>query len=206
MPLLALGSRSALVCRGATHTSTKTLFFFGIFGSLLLVTAATGQDAQAARPNSEPTYQQLRNLTLGPEAVSVNNFELKRDAGTLHLHSGTVCFVAPVEGRVTGAVFVGEGNFILDPPPSEKSMLKLLTKENEFSEKFEHLVLRFTDSTHEDIKKGGSVVSGGCDAGLLKDSQHTKSSAPRCPGCSLSDAAHRRDFKELCLSLIGHRQ
>ena len=173
MPLLALGSGSALVCRGATHTSTKTLFFFGIFGSLLLVTAATAQNPQAARPNSEPTYQQLRNLTLGPEAFSVNNFELKRDAGTFHLHSGTVCFVAPVEGRVTGAVFVGEGNFILDPPPSEKSMLKLHTKENEFSEKFEHLVLRFTDSTYDDIKKGGSVVSGGCDAGLLKDSQHT---------------------------------
>jgi len=52
-------------------------------------------------------------------------------------------------------------------------MLKLFTKENEFSEKFEHLVLRFTDSTYDDIKKGGSVVSGGCDAGLLKDSQHT---------------------------------
>jgi len=173
MPLLAHGKRSALVCLGATHTSTKTLFFFGIFGSLLLVTAATAQNAQAAGPNSEPTYQQLRNLTLGPEAVSVNNFELKRDDGTFHLHSGTVCFVAPVQGRVTGAVFLGEGNFILDPPQSEKSMLKLLTKENEFSEKFEHLVLRFTDSTYDDIKKGGSVVSGGCDAGLLKDSQHT---------------------------------
>jgi hypothetical protein len=161
------------VCLAATLASTKKLFFFGIFGSLLLATAATAQNAQAAGPNSDPTYQQLRNLTLGPEAVSVNNFELKREAGTFHLHSGAVCFVTPVQGKVTGAVFVGDGNFILDPPQSEKSMLKLLTKENEFSEKFEHLVLRFTDSTYEDIKKGGSVVSGGCDAGLLKDSQHT---------------------------------
>jgi len=115
----------------------------------------------------------LRNLTLGSEAVSVSNLDLKREAGTFHLRSGTVCFVAPVAGRVTGAVFTGDGNFILDPPDSEKGMLKLLTKENEFSENFSQLVLRFTDSTYDDIKRGGSVVTSGCDAGLLKDTQHT---------------------------------
>ena len=66
-------------------------------------------------PNSDPTYQQLRNLSLGSEAVSVNNVNLRRDAATFHLRSGTVCFVAPVQGKVTGAVFVGDGNMILDP-------------------------------------------------------------------------------------------
>ena len=130
-------------------------------------------DAPAAGPNADPTYQQLRNLTLSGEAVSVSNFDLKRDAGTFHLHSGTVCFVAPVQGKVTGAVFVGDGNFVLDPPAeSERQSLKLLTKENEFSESFSQAVLRFTDSTYEDIKKGGSPASGGCDAGPLKDSQN----------------------------------
>ena len=131
-------------------------------------------DNPPAGPNSDPTYQQLRNLTLGSEAVSVSNFELKRDAGTFHLHSGTVCFVTPVQGEVTGAVFVGEGNFVLDPPlESERKSLKLLTKEDEFSESFNHAVLRFTDSTYDDIKKGGSPASASCDAGLLKDSQNT---------------------------------
>ena len=38
---------------------------------------------------------------------------------------------------------------------------------------FSQAVLRFTDSTYDDIKKGGSAASGGCDAGLLKDSQNT---------------------------------
>ena len=131
-------------------------------------------DNPSAAPNSDPTYQQLRSLTLGGEAVSVTNFDLKRDAGTFHLHSGTVCFVTPVQGKVTGAVFVGEGHFVLDPPAeSERQSLKLLTKENEFSENFTQAVLRFTDSTYEDIKKGGSPASGGCDAGLLKDSENT---------------------------------
>ena len=40
-------------------------------------------------------------------------------------------------------------------------MLKLFTKENEFSEKFESLVLRFTDSTYDDLKKGGGVGASG---------------------------------------------
>jgi len=142
-----------------------------LLASFSLVYAA---DSPAPAPNSDPTYQQLRNLTLGGEAVSVTNFDLKRDAGTFHLHSGTVCFVTPVQGKVTGAVFVGDGNFVLDPPlESERKSLKLLTKENEFSESFNHAVLRFTDSTYDDIKKGGSPASASCDPGLLKDSQNT---------------------------------
>jgi hypothetical protein len=142
-----------------------------LFAWLIPVYAA---DNPAPAPNSDPTYQQLRNLTLSGEAVSVTNFELKRDAGTFHLHSGTVCFVAPVLGKVTGAVFTGDGNFVLDLPlESERQSLKLLTKENEFSEKFTQAVLRFTDSTFDEIKKGGSPASGGCDGGLLKDSQNT---------------------------------
>jgi hypothetical protein len=124
-------------------------------------------------PNSDQTYQALRNVTLGGESLSVNNLDLKRDAGTFHLRSGTVCFAAQVQGKVTGAVFVGDGNFVLDVPLSERGMLKLLTKENEFSENFSQMALRFTDSTYEDIKKEGSAASGACDAGPLKDSQRT---------------------------------
>jgi hypothetical protein len=149
------------------------LALFTLLAIILVSNAARAQNAVAPGPNSDPTYQALRNLTLGSEAVSVSNLELKREAGTFHLRSGTVCFVAPVAGKITGAVFTGNGNFVLNPPASEQSMLKLLTKENEFSENFSQMVLRFTDSTYDDIKRGGSIVSSGCDAGPLKDSQHT---------------------------------
>ena len=145
----------------------------------LLVAAAAfgavipGSDGETG-PNSDPNYLALRNITLGSEAVSVTNFDLKRDAGTFHLHSGTVCFVPPVNGRVTGAVFAGDGSFVLNPPTeSERKSLKYLTKEDQFNEKFERLVLRFTDSTYDQIKKDGIPASGGCDRGLLKDSQNT---------------------------------
>jgi hypothetical protein len=149
-----------------------------VFLTLLVETIFLAQfvayaQSAAPAPNSDPTYQALRNSTLSGEAVSVNNVELKRDAGTFHLHSGTICFVAPVAGKVTGAVFIGDGNFILDPPASEQAMLKLLTKENEFSESFSQMALRFTDSTYDEIKKAGKTAASGCDAGPLKDSQHT---------------------------------
>jgi Peptidase family M1 domain len=126
----------------------------------------------APGPNSDPTYQSLRNLTLSGESVSVSNVELKREAGTFHLRSGSVCFVAAVNGKVTGAVFTGDGNFILVPPESERGMLKWLTKEDEFSENFSQMVLRFTDSSYDELKKAGTS-GGGCDPGPLKDSQHT---------------------------------
>jgi hypothetical protein len=144
--------------------------------ALLTIVLLAGRDAYAqneAKANSDPTYQALRNLTLGSEAVSVTNLELKREAGTFHLRSGTVCFVAPVAGKVTGAVFIGDGNFVLDPPASERAMLKLFTKEDQFSENFSQMVLRFTDSTYDEIKKAGAAGASGCDAGPLKDSQHT---------------------------------
>jgi hypothetical protein len=124
-------------------------------------------------PNSDPTYQQLRNIGLSGEAVTVTNFDLTRDAAVFHLRSGTVCFVTPVQGKVTGAVFVGDGSMSLTPPiPVEKGMLRLLTKEDTFNENFNRLVLRFTDATYEELKKSGTAATGSCDAGLLKDSQN----------------------------------
>jgi len=138
----------------------------------LLSAAFAADNAAGPAPNSDFTYQQLRNIGLSGEAVAVKDFTLKRDAASFHLRSGTVCFATPVQGRVTGAVFVGDGNMILDPPlPIERSSLKLLTKEDEFSENFGHLVMRFTDATYEEIKRSASPASGGCDAGLLPDSQ-----------------------------------
>ena len=138
---------------------------------LILEIPAHAQNA-APGPNSDPTYQALRNAALGGESVTVSNFQLRREAATFHLRSGTICFLAPVANKVTGAVFIGDGNLVIDPPDSERAMLKLLTKENEFSENFSQMVLRFTDSTYEEIK-GASTPGGSCDAGPLRDSQHT---------------------------------
>jgi hypothetical protein len=172
MPLPGRALHAGVVCLVRSLVFIATPFFLGASGPVLIAVSAAAQTAAPVGPNSDPTYQALRSLTLGGEAVGVSNLVLKRDAGTFHLHSGTVCFVTPVQGKVTGAVFVGDGNFVISASPQEMSMLKLLSKDSEFSESFSHLVLRFTDSTYDEIKKAGTAASGGCDNGLLKDSQN----------------------------------
>ena len=149
-----------------------------LLGTAALAAQLTAPRASAQGPpptgaNSDPTYQQLRNVTLGSESFAVDGAVLKRDAATLHLDTGTVCFVTPVNGKVTGAVFVGKGRMSFDPPNAdERRSLKLLTKSDEFAETFTHLVLRFTDSTDQELRGAGVRGNGNCDSGLLRDSQN----------------------------------
>ena len=168
MPLLNQ-IRHSCPARNAWRPSSASSFF--VLATIVELLAIAPILCAQSGPNTDQTYQALRNVIVGGESVSVSNFDLKRDAGTFHLRSGTVCFLAPVQGKVTGAVFAGDGTFVLDAPPSERAMLKLLTKENDFSENFSQMALRFTDSTYEDIKIAGSAAPGTCDAGALKDSQ-----------------------------------
>ena len=151
--------------------AVRVLCRISVLGLLITYLLPIASAQSAAAPNSDPTYQQLRNISLS-ESVSVSNLTLVRDAATFHLHSGTLCFLAPVQGKVTGAVFVGEGNLILDPPTSvERNNLRLLTKGDEFSEVFTQLLLRFTDNTYEEIKRSSSPGAGGCDPTPLQEGQ-----------------------------------
>ena len=71
-----------MVCRILSASAFFLAFLVPLFAA----------DIPVPAPNSDSTYQQLRNLNLSGEAIRVAEFELKRDAGTFHLHSGTVCF------------------------------------------------------------------------------------------------------------------
>ncbi len=134
---------------------------------------APAAPAAAQLPNADPTYQQLRNVGLSGEVAAASNLVLKRDAGTFTFRSGTFSFLAPVNGKVTGAVFVGEGSFSLTPPMEmEKKSLALLTKGQPFVEDFSQLVLRFGDGTYEEIKRATGTTAGGGEgggAGLLSE-------------------------------------
>src|SRR5262249_24408236 len=114
--------------------------------------------------NLDPGYQKLRQLARSDQDFSgdyavVNNLQLKRDAGNFTLKSGELYFITPVEGRVTGAVFIRDGEFSLTPPIEvEKNSLKIFTGEGSITESFTKLTLRFTDKTFEDIKKSPNVT------------------------------------------------
>ena len=147
----------------------------GMFVSLTAFGQAPASTPAANLPNSDPVYRQLRQISIGSESSAVNNLILKRDAGTFTFRTGTFYFLAPVEGKVTGAVFMGDGLFSLEPPTNaERRSLRLLTKDSEMVEQFNEAVFRFTDSSYEEIKKAGGVSTTGVrnGTGLLQDSQN----------------------------------
>ena len=129
-----------------------SLLFFGI---LLLVGIP---ELNAQRPaNSNAFYQQLRGLLPGGEVVTVNNFELHRDAATFTFRRGDFAFYGEVNGKITGAVFKGDGHFRLEPPtPEERHNLAILNHSEVFDEDFDQVVLRFTDSTAADLRKSAT--------------------------------------------------
>jgi hypothetical protein len=133
--------------------------------------------------NLDPVYQSLRQLGrndqdfAGSYAV-VNSLQLHRDAANFTLKSGELYFITPVEGRVTAAVFIGDGELSLVPPTEvEKNSIKIFTGEGSLTEAFTRVVLRFTDKTFEEIKASPNVTmkTGGPAAaqarGMFRDNQ-----------------------------------
>jgi hypothetical protein len=115
--------------------------------------------------NVLPMYEALRSITPSGEAFQIEGVTLKRDAGELTLHKGTVYLYPAVNGHVTGAVFLGAGTFHMVPPTAaEQKSLSRLTKSNEMTQDFQALVLRFTDDTAAELKKNSTGTAGHSNA------------------------------------------
>src|SRR5215467_7633085 len=59
----------------------------------------------AAYANSDPVYRKLRDLGLG-ETFRFDNVNVPLDAATFQFQKSTLTFLKPVDGIVTGAIFV----------------------------------------------------------------------------------------------------
>jgi len=137
---------------------------------LLLVSCCAGLQAQHSA-NSNAVYQQLRGLMPGNDVITVNKLVLRRDAAIFTFRQGSIAFFAPVNGKVTGAVFRGDGHFRLTPPTEEeRHNLSIVSHKDEFDEDFDVLVLRFTDTTAAELQKG-SVGKGMPDSAFGKGAQ-----------------------------------
>ena len=120
--------------------------------SLLLVAAVAHAQDEPAK-----VYEQIKAFSLNGGSVSVQGLTLARDRA-LMTFSGTFFFSPPVNGHVTGAVFVGNGKFTAETPPSifEKDNLKRLLGTDTVESDFTTAVLRFSDDTFERIGKSAA--------------------------------------------------
>lgn len=99
--------------------------------------------------NSDGVYQSLRYVGPG-STFRFDNISIPLDAGTFEFQKGTLTLLSPVDGVVTGAVFIGEGHFNLKPfTPLDAQELKRRVGSSEFDEDFTEIVLRFTGKAYE---------------------------------------------------------
>ena len=92
-------------------------------------------------------YEALKKFELRGSA-KVEELVLKRDRAEMEF-TGDFYFAAPINGRITGAVFIGEGTFGAPAPHikfEEENLIRLLG-ENSVESDFRLAVLRFTDDT-----------------------------------------------------------
>jgi hypothetical protein len=86
--------------------------------------------------NSDPVYRNLRGVGLGA-TYHFDKVTLPLDAATFEFDEGTLTFLNPVNGVVTGAVFIGQGNFKLKAMTLlSREELKRRTGSAEFEEGF----------------------------------------------------------------------
>ena len=128
---------------------------FAFFAILLLHSTAALRAQHPANTNAY--YQALRGLLPGGEVIAVSNLELRRDAATFTFRHGNFAFYGEVNGKVTGAVFKGDGHLHIAPPTAEeRHNLSIMVHSEEFDEDFDQVVLRFTDATAAELHKGST--------------------------------------------------
>jgi hypothetical protein len=122
----------------------------------------------AAAP--DPMYTALRNARPDGRKIAVQNLSLDRDVFHFQFDSGTFHFLAPVDGRTVGAVFVGHGSYRLTPAtPNERRQLALSSgagagTSQDFealSDSFDSLVLLFVDDTDAELQLKAPPVQTG---------------------------------------------
>jgi hypothetical protein len=112
---------------------------------------APGPAAQGARANSaENLFLELGSVSLDASRIyRIRDVSLDRAAFHITLDDGVIGFTSDVAGRVTGALFEGEGEILLTPPNQvERASLMLQTGAAILEERFASGYFRFNDDTY----------------------------------------------------------
>jgi hypothetical protein len=112
--------------------------------------------APAALPVTERSPHELfdviKALRVDPSNVyhlaPMNRIELRRGDAVLSFEEGTLAFFSPLDGQITGAVFLGRGHILAVPRDLvEKQQMGRFLGAPILDEEFSNAYLRFTDDT-----------------------------------------------------------
>ena len=125
-------------------------------GGLLVVCSLTAM-AREGTGSHESLLRAFYRVGAAPDEVyRVSDLTLQKDNMRLQLKNGIVFLVEPLDGEVTGAVFIGSGLASMQPVNGPgRYMLAKYYGEEELAEPFDRLYLRFSDGTDKRIADAG---------------------------------------------------
>ncbi len=120
----------------------------------LLVSLILAFGPSISAQSGRALYDQIKAFSLTGAKADVSAMTLKRDRVEMTF-TGTFYFAAPIDGKVTGAVFIGSGTFRAQAPPVEfeKANLKRLLGADAVESDFKTAVFKFSDDTMDLIGK-----------------------------------------------------
>jgi hypothetical protein len=124
-----------------------------LIGLLIAASAVLFQSATSGE--ADEVLAQLSKIRLDKKQIyTIRDVTLRRDVLSIAFNRGTIAFLEPVKGKVTGAVFIGSGEIVAIPPDAvEKQQIFKFTNTPILNEPFQTALLRFTDNTFEDLKR-----------------------------------------------------
>ena len=152
------------------HATPLTASSAAVLAAAVLAAAAPASTA-AADPaaTAAADHALLQQWRFGTCAVEVPEGGLtwSRDTATWTLESGRLWLMEPTAaGAVTGAVFTGQGRFVMSiPDPVEREHLARATANparQGFAEPFSEAVIRFSDDPLSPLLAGAAAAGGGC--------------------------------------------
>ena len=140
----------------------------GFVSAALLATLAPASHGETGLD----LYAALRAAAPDGRRVPLQDATLVRDVHTLHLTQGTLHLLRAVDGRTLGGVFQGAGEYRLDPATAaERRAIAFRAKDaaaDSLTDRFDSLVLLFTDGTAEELLAGREPEAGAPDPAALR--------------------------------------
>lgn len=147
--------------------------------------------------NGKAVYDNIKAFDLNGGNAAVTGLVLKRDRVTITFN-GTFYLTSPIAGKVTGAVFIGQGTFKADTPPGdfEKANVRRMLKADTIESSFTSAVLKFSDDTFDII--GKDKKDGVADAAAVKLASEIEARMLKETGINIS--------QRIAISILNNEQ